>query len=368
MSELNDIVQMIRLTNDSFSFIFKFSKCSSDLIEKIIKAVAGLLEHEKLTGKTSLKNLLLKGGDLQVLKVAPQDFEKIKKPMKKHGIAYALIKDTDDSGYVKVLFHTEATPRINEVINKLNDAEIMDFAKYMTEDGGKNTQSVLDFLEKEKSVDLENAADNSIASSRLDELISQVTSFADGKREGFTCDDIVNACNIKQEETGQVISYLKKTGYLSEDGEGKLSAIMDTEAYMERIRKYKKLSQYANIAYNEKQGDISCITVSNVMVTEENERAWKTRIPGTYGDNARFLWISKDRASSVFGGKGILTYLKNDEYYSVETKNGETKKMKGRDIAGYYSVRTKDFANSLLRKKKKEKKTEKTGTDMPRIK
>ena len=38
------------------------------------------------------------------------------------------------------------------------------------------------------------------------------------------------------------------------------------------------------------------ITITKRLILEENDHAIKTRIPGMWGENARYLWINKENA------------------------------------------------------------------------
>jgi hypothetical protein len=89
-----------------------------------------------------------------------------------------------------------------------------------------------------------------------------------------------------------------------------------------------------NIAENEKKelatvqvADKRFITVSEELVAEETENALKTRVPGTWGENVRYLWLDKDKVKDINDDKTILTYLdKNKEYelFSVDDKVVDT--------------------------------------------
>ena len=75
------------------------------------------------------------------------------------------------------------------------------------------------------------------------------------------------------------------------------------------------------------------ITITKKLVVEENDRAVKTRIPGMYGDHARYIWINKENAMDIHDGKTILTFLDSDKDYKLySADNRVVGTMKGKDL------------------------------------
>ena len=59
-------------------------------------------------------------------------------------------------------------------------------------------------------------------------------------------------------------------------------------------------------------------------------RSVKTRIPGTWGENARYLWIEKEKISEIHSGKSILTSLDSGKEYKLySTDNRAAGTMNG---------------------------------------
>ena len=73
------------------------------------------------------------------------------------------------------------------------------------------------------------------------------------------------------------------------------------------------------------------VTISRTLIAEESETAVKTRIPGTWGEGARFIWIPKADIMDIYNGKTMLTFLDRTKEYQVcdkenriaDTINGE---------------------------------------------
>ena len=71
-----------------------------------------------------------------------------------------------------------------------------------------------------------------------------------------------------------------------------------------------------------KNTDFSDITIARKMVEEENDHAIKTRIPGTWGKDARFFWLEKSDVMEIHGGKTLLTYLDRKKDYQLYSADG----------------------------------------------
>lgn len=99
-----------------------------------------LLDQEKLEGRTSVRQLLKKGGDLQVFSFDTGDMAKVKELLKKHGVLYAMLPDLNKKdGKSEILFHSEAAPRITAIIELLNAGKIetiqYEYARKISNDG-----------------------------------------------------------------------------------------------------------------------------------------------------------------------------------------------------------------------------------------
>lgn len=57
------------------------------------------------------------------------------------------------------------------------------------------------------------------------------------------------------------------------------------------------------------------ITIAKNLVAEENEQKVQTRIPGTWGENARYLWTDRKNITDIHSGRTILTFLERDKKY-----------------------------------------------------
>lgn len=86
------------------------------------------------------------------------------------------------------------------------------------------------------------------------------------------------------------------------------------------------------------------------MIWAQNESAVKTRVPGTYGKDIRFLWIDKEELEDAYDGKSFLTTLDAKKEYQLYSENNqEMETVTGEELfRGHYDpvkAGTKERAN-----------------------
>ena len=80
--EIGEAVQIIRVAYDGLEIAMKIGSGGLNAAKKVIEALIGLLDYEKTLGKTSMRKLLMKGGDLQVLQFDTNDMKRVEKMAK----------------------------------------------------------------------------------------------------------------------------------------------------------------------------------------------------------------------------------------------------------------------------------------------
>lgn len=302
--EISQAIQIIRLEFDGLRFGMDITGGTVKQAKNLAVFIYALLTREKLQGKTSLKKMLSKDGSLQVLKIREEDMKKFKKLAKKYGILYSKLPDINKSdGMTEVLFHTEATPRINTLIEKLGNGSI---------------ENLMDYVRNGKDGDFE-----------------------------------------------KVVDYLKKENILK-----------DTPSEVEPERK-EQLDRYADeLKYNAMINDSSRvdITISRKLYEEENLTAIKTRVPNTYGDNVRYLWIDKSDVVSINGGKTFFAYLNKDKEYELVDRDGQiAEKLTGQNLQKQHydnvdvNVKHRALQEQRRGKSEKKQKDKKVGTPGPKV-
>ena len=302
--EISQAIQIIRLEFDGLRFGMDITGGTVKQAKNLAVFIYALLTREKLQGKTSLKKMLSKDGSLQVLKIREEDMKKFKKLAKKYGILYSKLPDINKSdGMTEVLFHTEATPRINTLIEKLGNGSI---------------ENLMDYVRNGKDGDFE-----------------------------------------------KVVDYLKKENILK-----------DTPSEVEPERK-EQLDRYADeLKYNAMINDPSRvdITISRKLYEEENLTSIKTRVPNTYGDNVRYLWLDKSDVVSINGGKTFFAYLNKDKEYELVDRDGQVaEKLSGQNLQKQHydsvdvTVKHRALQEQRRGKSEKKQKDKKVGTPGPKV-
>ena len=143
--EIQEAVQIIRVAYDGIEIAMKVGSGGIAAMQKAIDFLKGMLDYEKSLGKTSMRKLLLKGGDLQVLQFNTQDMKKVEKMAKKYGILYSVLPDCNKKdGMSEIIFHTEAVPRVNMMIQKLKFGKIATFDDYLKNGDEKSLGKLMD--------------------------------------------------------------------------------------------------------------------------------------------------------------------------------------------------------------------------------
>ena len=266
-----------------------------------------VLEYD---GKTSMRKLLLKGGDLQVLQFKTEDMRKVERMAKKYGILYSVLPDCNKTdGMSEVIFHTEAVPRVNMMIQKLKFGRIATFDDYLKNGDEKSLGKLMDFLRKQQGNEKSHTVEGDKVNSAIDGLIEKVGMFA-MEKQAISVEQVKENFSINGEQAENVIKQLETIGVLggrSEDGTHKV--MMDKEAFTNRIRGYQSLADRMRAISASKNTNLSDVTISKKLIAEENDHAVKTRVPGTWGKDVRYVWLHKDNVMDIHNGKTMLTFL-----------------------------------------------------------
>ena len=282
--EIQEAVQIIRVAYDGIEIAMKVGSGGIAAMQKAIDFLKGMLDYEKSLGKTSMRKLLLKGGDLQVLQFKTEDMRKVERMAKKYGILYSVLPDCNKTdGMSEVIFHTEAVPRVNMMIQKLKFGRIATFDDYLKNGDEKSLGKLMDFLRKQQGNEKSHTVEGDKVNSAIDGLIEKVGMFA-MEKQAISVEQVKENFSINGEQAENVIKQLETIGVLggrSEDGTHKV--MMDKEAFTNRIRGYQSLADRMRAISASKNTNLSDVTISKKLIAEENDHAVKTRVPGTWG-------------------------------------------------------------------------------------
>ena len=321
--EIQEAVQIIRVAYEGIEIAIKIGSGGFSVAKKALETLIGLLEHEKTMGKTSMKKLLLKGGDLQVFQYKSSEAKELKKRLKKYGILYTELPDINKKdGMSEIIFHAEAVPRMNMIAKKLTHGKIGSFDEYVQNGDEKELEKLLKFLKGQKrGKDLAPTEEAAIVNDRMDDLIQQVGIFATEKQQ-ISVEDVRENFNIGHVEAQDVLGKLEQLGVLEKNGEqGIHVALLDQAGFEERMKGYSQLLDRMQVISTAKDGTLMDITISKTLIQEENDRAVKTRVPGTWGEQVKYLWTSKENMVEIHDGKTLLTFLDPNKGYKLYDKD-----------------------------------------------
>ena len=332
--EIQEAVQIIRVGYDGIDIAMRVCSGTVEQMKKAIDFLIAVMDHEKTMGKTDMRRLLMKGGDLQVLQFPTEDMKKVEKMAKKYGLLYSVLPDINKKdGLSEIIFHTEAVPRVNMMIQKLKSGRIATFDDYLKNGDEKEMDKVLSFLKgQKKGNDMLHTGEAAKANEALEGLIEKVGSYAMEKKS-ISVEEIKENFSLEKEQAQSIVGQLEKIGVLSKADKGQYKVLMDKEAFLKRIRGYKELAERMQTVAAAQNVNLADITITKKLIAEENDHAVKTRIPGTWGNNARYLWIDKERAMEIHDGKTILTFLDKDKDYKLySADNRVVGTMKGSNL------------------------------------
>ncbi|WP_276949403.1 PcfB family protein [Acetatifactor muris] len=337
--EIQEAIQIIRVGYDGLEIAMKISGGAIKEAKKALDFLIAVLEKEKTMGKIDMRNLLMKGGDLQVFQFNMEDLSKVEKMAKQYGILYSVLPDINKAdGKSEIIFHTEAVPRVNMMVQKLKFGRIATFDDYLKNGDEKEMNKILSFLkEQKKGNERLHTAESAKANEMMDGLIEKVGLYA-MEKSNISVEDVKEKFGVDKEEAENILGRLEKIGVLEKGEDGMHKVVMDRDAFLNRFRGYRELVGRMQAAAVAQDKNFLDITITKKLIVEENDHAVKTRVPGTWGEEARYLWIGKEKIMEIHSGKTLLTFLIPDKEYKLySADNKVVVTMRGNDLYdGYY--------------------------------
>ena len=337
--EIQEAIQIIRVGYDGIEIVMRVCGGTIEEMKKAVDFLITVMDHEKTMGKTDMRKLLMKGGDLQVFQFQTQDMRKVEKMAKKYGILYSVLPDINPKdGMSEIVFHTEAVPRVNMMVQKLKSGRIATFDDYLRNKDEKQMDEMLSFLKgQKKGNDSLHTEEIANAEQSLEGLIEKVGSYIAEKKR-ISVEDVKENFSLGNEQAEKVMGQLEQIGAISKDKNGQYKVLMDKKAFLNRMGRYQELVQRIKAVAAAQNPDLTDITITKALIAEENDHAIKTRIPGTWGEHAKYIWIAKDKAVEIHAGKTILTFLDSKKDYKLYSgDNRVVGNMKGKELyEGYY--------------------------------
>ncbi len=276
---------------------------------------------------------------MQVLQFKTEDMRKVESMAKKYGILYSVLPDCNKTdGMSEVIFHTEAVPRVNMMIQKLKFGRIATFDDYLKNGDEKSLGKLMDFLRKQQGNEKSHTVEGDKVNSAIDGLIEKVGMFA-MEKQAISVEQVKENFSINGEQAENVIKQLETIGVLggrSEDGTHKV--MMDKEAFTNRIRGYQSLADRMRAISASKNTNLSDVTISKKLIAEENDHAVKDQSSGNMGKkDVRYVWLHKENVMDIHNGKTMLTFLDTSKDYKLyDEQNRVVTTKKGDELYTHY--------------------------------
>lgn len=317
MSEIQDAAQIIRVSFEGAEIILKLGKANLDFVKGVCAVIKKMLDQEKLSGKTSVKQLLKSGGDLQVFKFQTEDLATVKKMADKYGILYSILPDLNKSdGMSEILFHSQAAPRIKSIMEQIQNSKI---------------ETMDDYFANAEPEELEKTVrDEQKKSGMPKEKEYRVTAEEILKNPGAKVSDVRSRLNMTWLEIWPVVKHMESNGLAELGKDGTVSMKMDSEQFREFMesKQWKawfgsretgqrhgtesvlpvdKMEELKRIQKESKDNPkVNGITIDRKMVMEETEKNIKTRIPYKKDE---YIWLRKSEITWINGNKTIYAGL-----------------------------------------------------------
>lgn len=370
MSEIQDAAQIIRVSFEGAEIILKLGKANLDFLKGVCAVFKKMLDQEKLSGKTSVKQLLKSGGDLQVFKFQTEDLATVKKMADKYGILYSILPDLNKSdGMSEILFHSQAAPRIKAIMEQIQNAKIETMDDYFANAEPEELEKTLRDEQKKSGMPKEKEY--------------RVTAEEILRNPGAKVSDIRSRLNMTWLEIWPVVKHMEGNGLAELGKDGTVSMKMDAEQFREFMDSAQwkawfggreagqrheagnalpddKMEELKRIQKESKDNPkVNGITIDRKMVVEETEKNIKTRIPYKRDE---YIWLRKSEITWINSNKTIYAGLEKEKTYQVlDASNQPVRRVTGQQLyeQSYDPVNREQVKRQQEQQKKRERQQKK---------
>ena len=341
MSEIQDAAQIIRVSFEGAEIIMKLGKANWEFVKAVCAVFKKMLDQEKLSGKTSVKQLLKSGGDLQVFKFKTDDLATVKKMADKYGILYSILPDLNlADGMSEILFHSQAAPRIQAIMEQIQNSKIETMDDYFANAEPEELEKIVQETEKKSAIRKEEKYGVAAA-----DVI---------KTTGIQMSDVRYRLNMTWMEIWPIVKHMESNGLAELSKDGTVSMKMDQNQFMEFMDSQQWQAWFGKAEAGRRQGNnrrlsddkmeeirriqkqyrenhkVNGITIDRKMVTEETEKTIKTRIPYKKDE---YIWLRKSEITWINGNKTIYAGLEKDKTYTVlNSENQPVRTISGQKL------------------------------------
>lgn len=383
--EIQEATQILRVTFEGIEILMKIVGGGVHTAIDIGKFIHKLVEMEKLSGKTTVKELLKTGSDLQVFRFDTTDIEKVKRLANKYKIRYALLPDINKAdGKSEILFHSDATPRVNQIMGDVTGGRIESIQDYL--DNGEEKE-----LKETYGIDKKGKTDpnGEIAPKEISTFGFKAVGTYLSETPGASVGEISHAIDMPWAEIEPILKHMESLGILELNGEGSTAFKMEKEEFLEYVKlgkwqhveeiepivrgmeqqskgvaagpmselnsRQRKILQHAKETVRD-DPNIHQIFIAKSLAVEETENRILTRIPFRKNE---YLWIDKNSITHISEEKRtIFANLQKDREYSVINNEGRViGKQTGEQLFSQsYDPVLKETRNMLQKKKEVNRK------------
>ena len=319
--EITEAVQIIRVAYDGIEIAMKIGSDGLSAVKKVFGVLKGMLDYEKNLGRTSMRKLLMRGGDLQVLQFDNSEIGKVKRLAKKYGILYSMMPNINKN-QTEIIFHSEAVPRINVMLQKMKSGQISTFDDYVKKSDADGKNKLLDFFQKQKEGNEKFQSEEAEKAGEIMQGLIEKAGIYAVENKSVSVDSIKNEFKIGNDDAKEIIGKLVTIGAIEKsETENKYEAVMDRDSFTKRIKSYRSIAERIQAVSMSQNRNLTDITISKTLIKEESTVAVKTRVPGTWGENVRYVWIRKENIMEINNGKTLLTFLDSEKEYKLYDKN-----------------------------------------------
>ena len=320
-SEITYAVQLIRILFDGTELFLRVAGVGIKPVKQLAKLFMGILAREKMEGKTSMKNLLKRGGDMHVFKFPQEQLKKVEAMAKKYGILYSLLPDFNKDGMRELVFHAESLPRMNALIEKLKAGQTMGLGEYFQNVSGRDIDRFFEQTRQGRTMEKEAGRETGAMQKNADSRGYSISGMEYGKKPEWM-----------------------DTGYLK---------MKDIEAL--------PLDQRLEVLKRYQSGEHDPITITEKLVTRETESHVVVRLPRQTG---KFIHIPKEDFFFPEGSRTALAFFKKKEEMKIYTEHGEEMmRMTGNEIYHGYFDQANANIRTAMEHKSGERERENSGMD-----
>lgn len=357
MSEVQDAMQIFAITIQGIEVCFRITKELLKALQKLIKFLSNMLFHEKLLGKTSMKDLLKQGVNLEVCQVPNDRMKEFKKFAKKYGILYTEVPG-GKGGMTDILFRKEDTPRMNLLFERMGLGKV-------------DSKDIVDFVNNMSDKDIYDIAPTN---PEVVEFPSEVTDKIKEMKEKGMFEKYQGMYEKYQNpgmETSKEIyddKTMEKMREFHNEMEDVASQYKDNQMNREEFNQAVQNIQFNVLSNHPSYEEINVVTRSkegNLLLVDETRDKIKVRIPYVKDRHIwdKYIWLDKKEAFISGDRSKITAFLRRDRDYDiVDRDNRKIDGMKGSELRKKFFAPVKQRQKNRSQDKTRQQNQNKTRT------